>query len=362
MSKILSPVTRFSSTVALGGFVFGFDAAVIGGIIGGVSTQFDLAPWQIGMLVSAPTLSAVVASLTVGLISDMIGRKRILILLAALFVVSALLSTLAWSLTALLVARALGGCAFGCLTQAPVYIAEISPAKSRGRLVSINQLFIVIGLSTAFFSNFAVQTFAGTMPVFDEQRWRIMLGIELIPALIWFIGMFTVPETPRWLATQSRWDEVVAVLGRLKLTEDSAATVAEIKANIGQDKAKVSANLSSLFDRSIWFAFVIGIIIAIVQQVTGINTVLFYAATIFEQTGVGTNAAFTQAVFVGLTVVIFTIVAMALIDKIGRRPLMIAGLVGVTTSLVIVAVGFSSATYALNQDRVDDRWHGSVFD
>lgn len=354
MSSIVSPVTRFASTVALGGFVFGFDAAVIGGIVGAVATQFDLAPWQIGMLVSAPTLSAVAASFTVGLISDIIGRKKILILLAALFVISAVFSAFAWSLTALVVARAVGGYAFGCLTQAPVYIAEISPAKSRGRLVAINQLAIVIGLSSAFFSNFAIQTFGGALPLFDDQRWRIMLGIELIPAIIWLLGMFTVPETPRWLATQSRWDEVKTVLSRLKLSEDVDATVNEIKADVGQEKAKVTTNLSSLFGRSIWFAFIIGIIIAIVQQVTGINTVLFYAATIFEQTGVGTNAAFTQAVFVGLTFVVFTIVAMVLIDKIGRRPLMIAGLLGVTTSLAFVAFGFNSATYSLTSESITE--------
>lgn len=348
----MSPVTRFASTVALGGFVFGFDAAVIGGIVGAVATQFDLAPWQIGLLVSAPTLSAVAASFTVGLISDIIGRKRILILLAALFVISAVFSAIAWSFTALVAARALGGYAFGCLTQAPVYIAEISPAKSRGRLVAINQLAIVIGLSAAFFSNFAVQTFEGSLPVFDDQRWRVMLGIELIPAMIWLLGMFTVPETPRWLATQSRWDEVRSVLGRLKLSEDVEATVNEIQADVGQEKAKVTANLSSLLGRSVWFAFIIGIIIAVVQQITGINTVLFYAATIFEQTGVGTNAAFTQAVFVGITFVVFTIVAMVLIDRIGRRPLMIAGLAGVTTSLAIVAFGFNNATYVLEEQNL----------
>lgn len=352
MNRLMNPVTRAASTVSLGGFVFGFDAAVIGGIVGAVATQFDLAPWEIGMLVSAPTLSAVAASFTVGLISDIIGRKKILILLAALFVVSAVFSAFAWSFMALVVARAIGGYAFGCLTQAPVYIAEISPAEKRGRLVAINQLAIVIGLSAAFFSNFAIQTFGGDLPLFDEERWRLMLAVELVPALLWLFGMFTVPETPRWLATQSRWDEVKAVLTRLGSSSDPDTTIAEIKADVGQEKAQVTANLASLFGRSVWFAFIIGIIIAIVQQVTGINTVLFYAATIFEQTGVGTNAAFTQAVFVGVTFVVFTIVAMVLIDRIGRRPLMIAGLIGVTTSLAIVAFGFNSATYALDETGV----------
>lgn len=349
MNRIMNPVTRAASTVSLGGFVFGFDAAVIGGIVGAVATQFDLAPWEIGMLVSAPTLSAVAASFTVGLISDIIGRKKILILLAALFVVSAIFSAFAWSFTALVVARAIGGYAFGCLTQAPVYIAEISPAEKRGRLVAINQLAIVIGLSAAFFSNFAIQTFGGSLPVFDDERWRLMLGVELVPALIWLFGMFTVPETPRWLATQSRWDEVKSVLTGLGSSAEADATIAEIKADVGQEKAQVSANLASLFGRSVWYAFIIGIIIGIVQQVTGINTVLFYAATIFEQTGVGTNAAFTQAVVVGITFVVFTIVSMVLIDRIGRRPLMLAGLVGVTVSLATVAFGFNDATYSLDK-------------
>lgn len=352
MTQLMTPISRAASTVSLGGFVFGFDAAVIGGILGAVATQFDLAPWQIGMLVSAPTLSAVAAAFTVGLISDLIGRKKILILLAALFVISAVFSAFAWSFVTLVVARAIGGYAFGCLTQAPVYIAEISPAEKRGRLVAINQLAIVIGLSAAFFSNFAIQTFGGSLPVFEAERWRLMLGVELVPAFLWLFGMFTVPETPRWLATQSRWDEVKSVLLRLGSNAEADTTIAEIKADIGQEKVGMAANLASLLGRSVWYAFIIGMIIGIVQQVTGINTVLFYAATIFEQTGVGTNAAFTQAVVVGITFVIFTIVSMVLIDRIGRRPLMLAGLVGVTSSLAIVAYGFSSATYSLDQSSI----------
>lgn len=345
-------VLPFAIIVALGGFVFGLDAALIGGVIGYVETQFDLDPWQIGFIIGAPTLSAVFASLTVGFVSDKIGRKKLLIILAALYVISAILSAGAWSFWSLAIARAIGGYAFGALAQAPVYIAEISPAAARGRFVGINQMTIVVGLSAAFFSNLGFQMIAENLPVFADEPWRWMLGIETIPALVWLIGLFFVPESPRWLAVNGQPDEAEKVLHQLGLAEEAKALMAEVKSEASTSSPSLVAKTAALFSRSMWFTIAIGLIIAVVQQITGINVVLFYANTIFEQAGAGEDAAFVQAVFVGLTFVVFTIVALYLVDRVGRRPLMIAGLIGVSIALSTVSWGFYGASYALDNTAI----------
>ena len=341
-------VTLYACIVSIGGFVFGFDAVVIGGVVGYVSSQFDLEPWQIGLVVTAPTFAAIASSFTIGIISDLIGRKRTLLFLAALYLVSALLSAGAYGFWGLVIARGIGGYAFGALTQAPVYISEIAPAHSRGRLVAINQLTIVAGISAAYFSNLVIQMYAEHMPVFSEEPWRVMLGVEALPALAWLIGMLLVPESPRWLATQARWAEVEAVFKRLGGIFSMAEEMNAIREDVGSKMLPFRQRFMLLFSRGIWFALLIGLILAIVQQITGINTVYFYAPVIFEQSGVGTDAAFSQAVFVGIINIVFTLISMALIDRLGRRPLIIAGLTGVIISMSLVSWGFHSATYVLD--------------
>ncbi|MCG8441783.1 MAG: sugar porter family MFS transporter, partial [Caulobacterales bacterium] len=342
----------YAFIVAIGGFVFGFDASVIGGVVGYVTRQFALEPWQIGLVVSAPTLAAVFASLTVGIVSDLIGRKRILLLLALLYFVSAFLSASAWSFTSLVIARAIGGYAFGSLTQAPIYIAEIAPANVRGRMVAIQQLTIVVGLSTADFTNYAIEQLTSGAPgasPLPGEPWRWMLGLEVVPAAVWVLALLGAPESPRWLATKGRWEEARATLARIAKPAAIEATLADIAAQIDAAAAQSRARFADLLSRRIRFALVIGLIVAIVQQITGINTVFFYAPTIFEQSGVGEDAAFAQAVLVGLTNVAGTLVAMALVDRVGRRPLMIAGLAGVMASLALVAYGFRAADYVLDE-------------
>ena len=341
-------VTLYASIVAIGGFVFGFDAVVIGGVVGYVSSQFDLEPWQIGLVVTAPTFAAIGSSFTIGIISDLIGRKKTLIFLAALYLISALFSAGAAGFWGLVIARGIGGYAFGALTQAPVYISEISPPHSRGRLVAINQLTIVAGISAAYFSNLAIQLYAAHMPIFADEPWRVMLGVEAVPAFAWLIGMMLVPESPRWLATQARWAEVEAVFKRLGGIFSMAEEMNAIRDDVGSEMLPFNQRFMLLFSKGIWYALLIGLILAVVQQITGINTVYFYAPVIFEQSGVGTDAAFTQAVFVGIINIVFTLISMVLIDRLGRRPLIIAGLVGVIISMSMVSWGFHSATYLLD--------------
>lgn len=355
-------VFLYAFIVAIGGFVFGFDAAVIGGAVGYITRQLALDPWQVGLIVTAPTLAAVVASFTIGFVSDIFGRKRVLIFLAGLYVTSAFLSATAqsfWIVSdfwALFIARAIGGYAFGSLPLAPVYIAEIAPPQLRGRLVGINQLTIVIGFSAAYFSNLLIQNLSASDAAWvlssgmGAEPWRWMLGAELIPAGVWLLAMFAIPESPRWLATKGRYGEAERVLDKTLPHGEALEALRCLKEQIEEAARASKSRFGDLLKPSIRYALAIGIIIAIIQQITGINTVFFYATTIFELSGIGTNAAFAQTIWVGVTNVVFTLIAMALVDKMGRRPLMIVGLIGVAASFSLVAYGFISADYVLRAD------------
>ncbi len=358
----MAPETRnalvYSSIIALGGFVFGFDASVISGVVGFVTREFDLDPIQQGLVVSAPTLAAIFASLTVGPLADFVGRKRVLQLLALLYTISAVFSALADSFMHLVIARAVGGYAFGSLVIAPIYIAELSPARLRGRFVAINQFTIVIGLSSAYFVNYFIQSLAGSDAswvksiALDTNTWNWMLGVETLPALLWLIMLTFVPRSPRWLAANGQWGDAENVLSKIVTSDQVEGAKSDLRAAIGGAKTTLGDRLNELFSRKMIFILTIGIIVAIVQQITGINIVFFYATTIFELSGVGTNAAFAQAVVIGIVNIVFTIVAMMTIDSLGRKPLLIIGLTGVAISMAIVAWGFQQATYEIDADAI----------
>jgi sugar porter (SP) family MFS transporter len=351
--------------VSLGGFVFGFDAAVISGVVGAVSREYQLDVWQEGLVVSAPTLAAIVASLTIVPLSDLTGRKRMLLIVAVLYVVSAVLAAVANGFVMLVVARAVGGLAFGSLMITPIYIAEIAPAKSRGMLVSINQLNIVLGLSAAYFSNYLLMLLASSHAEWvsafqiDTQTWRWMLGIEILPAVLWVILLCYLPESPRWLLVKGRIEDARKVLLKMASKEETDAQIAEINTSSTKDNSNGSGNgngisnikqlLGQIFSHKMSFILLIGLTVGIAQQITGINAIFFFATSIFEQSGVGIDAAFAQAVLVGLINVVFTILAMVLIDKIGRRILLLVGLAGIVISLSFAGWGFHQATYQLNQ-------------
>lgn len=349
--------------VSLGGFVFGFDAAVISGVVGAVSREYQLDVWQEGLVVSAPTLAAIVASLTIVPLSDLTGRKRMLLIVAVLYVVSAVLAAVANSFVMLVVARAVGGLAFGSLMITPIYIAEIAPAKSRGMLVSINQLNIVLGLSAAYFSNYLLMLLASSNAEWvgafqiDTQTWRWMLGIEILPAVLWVILLCYLPESPRWLLVKGRIEDARQVLLKMASKEETDAQIAEINTSSTKDNGNGSGNgisninqlLGQIFSHKMSFILLIGLTVGIAQQITGINAIFFFATSIFEQSGVGSDTAFAQAVLVGLINVVFTILAMVLIDKIGRRILLLVGLAGIVISLSFAGWGFHQATYQLTQ-------------
>ncbi|NNJ72196.1 MAG: sugar porter family MFS transporter, partial [Enterobacterales bacterium] len=325
--------------VSMGGFVFGFDASVISGVIGFVNTEFNLTPIEAGFVVAAPTLSGLLGTMIIGPLSDTLGRRKVLLAIAFLYVLSAIASAFATSYLMLVTARAIGGLAFTSLMIAPMYIGEISPAASRGKRVSINQLNIVIGLSAAYFTNYfildASTSGAGWVSSIgmDVHTWRWMLGLEILPALIFFLALLTIPDTPRWLMLKGREEEAHEVVKKLLPPDEADRELDVIKHSSAVEHESLWERIGDIFGPKMRLALIVGIIVAVAQQITGINAIFFYAPTIFEQSGIGTNAAFAQAVMVGLINVVFTIVAMSLIDRWGRRPLLIVGLSGIMISM-----------------------------
>lgn len=352
--KSLPTSTLFITiVVALGGFVFGFDASVIAGTVNFITQAFDLTPWQQGMVVSSPTLGALIAMFFAGAVSDHYGRKQTLLFVSLLYVVSAIFSALATSFEMLLTARFVGGLAFCSLMIAPMYIAEVSSAQHRGKLVSVNQFNIVLGLSASYFTNYGLLTLSQSdapwvaQLMIDSDVWRWMLALEIIPALIWFMLLFRIPESPRWLSTKGRYDEAKVNLARLQYA-DVESELDSIKATLSTTTLSLQKRIQGLWSSRLRWPIVIGLVIGIVQQLTGINVIFFYAPTIFEQSGVGTDASFVQAIGVGVINVLFTIVAMFAIDRFGRRPLLLIGLSGILVSMLVCAYGFYQAEYYLD--------------
>jgi MFS transporter, SP family, arabinose:H+ symporter len=360
----MSPSSGYTATialfVALGGFLMGFDASVISGVVGFIEVEFSLTKIQVGWSVSSLALTATLAMMLSGPLSDRIGRRPVLRIAALLFAMSAILSAVAPSFSWLVFARMLGGLGVGAaLIIAPMYIAEMAPPESRGRLVSFNQLNIVIGISVAFFSNYLILTLGESGSAWTEAlrlgewNWRWMLGIETLPAVLYLLALLFVPESPRWLVMHRRDDEAVAVLERVGGSERAAEDLRAVKEAIAAEAELGRASPRVLLHPSLRLVMTIGISVGILQQITGINAVFFYAPMIFEQSGIGTNAAFMQAVLVGLVNLVLTVVAMVLIDRLGRRPLLGFGLTGIAVCMLTLSWGFGSASYRLDQATID---------
>jgi MFS family permease len=278
---------------------------------------------------------------------------------AALFFVSAIASAFAPNFLMLVMARMLGGLGVGAaLIIAPMYIAEIGPAKYRGRMVSLNQLNIVLGISVAFFTNYLILQAANSDTQwiqtlgFDQWNWRWMLGIEAIPALLYFLCLSIVPESPRWLMMKGRVQEASVILKRALGEQNAEKEIQLITNNISLEQNKTKGAFIDLLKPSMRLVMIVGISIAILQQITGINAVFFYAPMIFEQTGLGTDASFMQAILVGITNVVFTLIAIALIDKIGRKSLLVAGVSGIIVCMFSLAYQFNAASYTLTTQAI----------
>lgn len=346
--------------VALGGFLMGFDASVISGVVGFIEVEFSLSKIELGWSVASLTLTATLAMLAAGPLSDRFGRRPILRLAALLFALSAIASALAPNFIALVLARMLGGFGVGAaLIIAPMYIAELAAPAARGRLVSFNQLNIVIGITVAFFSNYLIlrcgqSDLAWAQALgFDAWTWRWMLGVEALPAIAYLVALLFVPESPRWLAMHGLEDEALAVFERVRGNVQARAELVVIQASLAREAADQPASLRQLLRPAMRLVMTIGISVAILQQITGINSVFFYAPMIFEQSGIGTDASFMQAVLVGVVNLVFTVAAMLMIDRVGRRPLLGIGLTGIVVCMLTLAWGFGGATYRLDNAAID---------
>lgn len=353
--------TRTAIIVALGGFLMGFDASVISGVVGFIEVEFSLNKLELGWSVASLALAASFAMMVAGPLSDRFGRKPVLRAAAVLFAVSAIASALAPTFSVLVLARIVGGLGVGmALIIAPMYIAEISPAPNRGRMVSINQLNIVVGISAAFFTNYLIlklgQSEAGWAVALHlgEWNWRWMLGLETAPAVLYFACLYLVPESPRWLIMQGRQAEALNIMTKVSNPNQARSEIDAIIASLEMSQVPGTRRLpfSALFKQQMRLVLTIGLTVAVLQQITGINSVFFYAPMIFEQSGIGTDASFMQAILVGLTNLVFTLFAMALIDRVGRKPLLIFGVGGIAICMMLLAWGFNAATYSLSQEAI----------
>ncbi len=330
-----------SFIVALGGFLLGFDSAVISGAVSGIRTYFEMSDWELGFSVGCVIFGAMAGNIVAGPMSDKFGRKNVLLVTAMLFTISALWSATATTYVSFVIARIIGGIGIGgAILIAPIYIAEIAPPKLRGSLVSLNQLNIVIGISVAYFSNYFLKDLEG-------ESWRWMLGVEAIPAIIYFLALFAVPRSPRWLIQRLNLVKIAEkTLIKIGGKEYAQLTIEEIQRGIAKKEAK--GTFSDLFSSRMKTIMIIALGIAFFQQITGINAIFYYAPTIFEQAGGSTDSSFLQAIVVGLTNLVFTLVAIRLIDKLGRKPLLIIGTTAMTIALSMATLAFNNATYDIN--------------
>jgi sugar porter (SP) family MFS transporter len=321
---------------ALGGLLFGYDTGVINGAIGPLETHFDLDEVQKGWATGCALLGCALGAAFAGTFSDRFGRKKVLILSAVLFLVSALGTALPRTVTTFILYRILGGIGVGAASMSsPMYIAEISPARIRGRMVSINQFAIVTGFLVVYFVNYFV-ALQGDEAWNAQVGWRWMFGSESLPALTLLALLFLVPESPRWLTKQGRTDEALGILTRV----DGSAYARMELGEIHEASAHESGSLRQLLQPGLKIVLVIGIVLAVLQQVTGINVFLYFGTEIFKKMGSETNAALLQTVVVGAVNLTFTIVAIWTVDRLGRKPLMMIGSAGM--GLALVAMGLAA--------------------
>ncbi len=315
---------------ALGGMLFGYDIGVISGAILFIKTDFSLSPGAEEIVVSAVLLGSLVGAIAGGIIADRLGRRKLSIVTAAIFGVGAIGAALAPDTGWLIAARLVAGTAIGVASfVAPLYISEIAPVAIRGKLVSVNQVALTSGIVISYLVDYA---FA------DAQAWRWMFALAVIPAAAFGIGLMFIPDSPRWLVGRGRIDEALAVLKRIRSPDDADRELKEIQSGVAQQKG----HWSELLDPLLRPAMVVGIGLAIAQQITGINTVIYYAPTIFKFAGLSSaSGAILASVGVGVINVVFTLVAMQMIDKVGRRPLLLVSLAGMAVGLVVLGLAFA---------------------
>ena len=319
---------------ALGSFLFGFDTAVISGTTKFISQYFNLTDTTLGITVSIALWGTVIGAIAVGKPGDIFGRKSLLFICGVLYFFSSLGCAFASDWSILLISRFAGGLAIGAASvMAPMYIAEISPGRLRGRLVAVAQFNIVFGILVAFFSNYLLVGIG-------NGNWRWMFGVMAIPAAVFFSLLFFVPKSPRWLVKTKQIDKAREVLKKVGASNVDS----ELNDIVASLKEETGAGETRLLQKKYRFVIMCAVLLAVFNQFSGINVIMYYAPMIFEKAGASTNSAMLQAVAVGATNMLFTIIAMFFIDRFGRKTLLLIGAVGMFLSLAGAAFHYYDET------------------
>jgi sugar porter (SP) family MFS transporter len=322
---------------ALGGLLFGFDTVVIAGTTGQLQQVFHLTPQTLGLTVSIALWGTVLGCIIAGPVGQRFGGRNVLRVLAVLYILSALGCAFAWSWPTLMAARFLGGLAIGgSSVLGPVYIAELAPAEWRGRLVGAFQINIVIGILVAYVSNWYIATLN-----LGAAEWRWELGVSLVPALLFFVMLFTIPQSSRFLITQNSLEDALSVIRQMGAA-DPERELESIRASIVHERQEAAA---PLFTRSLRLPIFLAVSIGLFNQLSGINAILYYANDIFAAAGLSRMSTFSQSIFIGLSNLFATFLAMTLIDKLGRKTLLLIGSVGTCACLLGVALLFHSGLH-----------------
>jgi len=318
-------------TATIGGLMFGFDIAIISGAVPFIQPYFGWDELQLGWGVSSLLVGAIIGAFGSGALTDKYGRKKILIVVALFFAVSCVLTALAGSSVVFITARLTGGLAVGAASVlSPMYVAEVAPPKIRGKLVAIYQLTIVVGILCSYMINYWL---AGL-----EDNWRWMFATGVFPSLVFFVLLFYIPESPRWLYRAGRKIEALAVLTRIGGKSLAEAEISEIAESVKADSSSVT--LVELFKPSYRKVMLVGFFLAVLVQISGINTIIDYAPKILLAAGVELKSALFQTSLVGLMNFLFTFLAILLIDKVGRRMLYLVGSMGMVVTLILLAASF----------------------
>ena len=337
-----------SVVAALGGFLFGYDTAVISGTIAQVTQLFQLDALQQGWYVGCALVGSIVGVLFAGILSDKLGRKLTMVVSAVLFSTSALGCALCTDFTQLVIYRIIGGVGIGVVSiVSPLYISEVSVAQYRGRLVSLYQLAVTVGFLGAYLVNYQLLAWAesGTQlsvdwlnKVFITEVWRGMLGMETLPAILFFIIIFFIPESPRWLIVRGKESKAVNILDKIY------NSITEAKSQLNEMKSVLTSETKSewslLMKPGIFKAVIIGVCIAILGQFMGVNAVLYYGPSIFENAGLSGGDSLFYQVLVGLVNTLTTVLALVIIDKVGRKKLVYYGVSGMVVSLILIGLYF----------------------
>lgn len=327
-----------SVAAALGGLLFGYDTAVISGAVEALREHFVLDPLQLGWVVGCTLVGCMIGVLLAGKLTDWFGRRAVLCVAALLFFLAGLGSYAAPSVTELVAARIVGGIGVGFASLlVPVYIAELAPPRYRGALVSLNQMAILLGMVLAYLFNAWVGRM-GDEAWLIERGWRLMLGAQGIPAIIFFVLSLVIPESPRWLVKRGKVAGARAVLQRLHGNVMAERELAEISTAVAHEQASVSELFKGAKRRGV---VIMAMVLALFQAITGINIVMYYAPTIFTSAGVATGAALSHSVIIGLVMLVFTAVSMWLVDRAGRRPIMLLASAGMGISLALLGLMFA---------------------